>query len=197
MNIKEKKQRLKEILSGSETLQKALVMNNFEEVYNRLPQYLIPVFTDVCLDARINSLNFMKEVPNFFMRGLEGVINVEIPQGITRINPFSFSDMDQLQSVTIPSSVKTINYSAFEDDYKLYNVDLSEGLEEIGSNAFAHCTTLESITLPSTLKKVYPDAFAESGLKEIKYLGNQEQFDKIKGDLLAFLPNVKVEILGE
>lgn len=197
MNIKEKKQRIKEILSGSETLQKALVMNNFEEVYKWLPQYLIPAFTDICLDARINPLNFMKEVPNFFMRGLESVIHVEIPQGITRINPFSFSDMDQLQSVTIPSSVKTINYSAFEEDYKLYNVDLSEGLEEIRSNAFAHCTTLENITLPSTLKKVYANAFAESGLKEIKYLGNQEQFDKIKDELLAYLPNVKVEILGE
>ena len=47
MNIKEKKQRLKEILSGSETLQKSLAMNNFEEVYYQLPQYLIPVFTDV------------------------------------------------------------------------------------------------------------------------------------------------------
>ena len=87
MNTKEKKQRLKEILSSSETLQKSLAMNNFEEVYYQLPQYLIPVFTDVCLDARINTLNFMKEVPDFFMRGLESVINVEIPQGITRINP--------------------------------------------------------------------------------------------------------------
>ena len=64
-----------------------------------------------------------------------------------------------LQSITVPSSVRSIGKSAFSRCAQLSSVRLAEGLETLEMWAFQDCRALTSITLPASLRTVHPRAF--------------------------------------
>ena len=60
-----------------------------------------------------------------------------------------------------PSTLKIINWGAFERNENLRSVVLNEGLETINQNAFMACTALESFSgLPSTLTSMSGGSFS-------------------------------------
>lgn len=71
------------------------------------------------------------------------------------------SDPKQVESILIPSSVKTVSTRVCMMLINLKTVTLSEGLENIEEMAFWHCTSLTGLTLPSTLKSIGSEAFAD------------------------------------
>lgn len=82
-----------------------------------------------------------------------------IGEGVKYIGQWNFSEWDQLEEVTIPSSVEEIAHAAFWKCKNLKRVNLSEGLIEIGSDAFGACELLENITLPKSLQEIGEYAF--------------------------------------
>ena len=82
-----------------------------------------------------------------------------IPNTVTRIGYFAFANNKNLESITIPGTVKDIadqypfGYS-FAGSEKLANIVISEGVEAIGTHAFADCPSLISITIPESLKVI-------------------------------------------
>lgn len=76
------------------------------------------------------------------------------------IGQWNFSEWDQLEEVTIPSSVEEIGHAAFYKCRNLKMVCFSEGLKEIGSDAFGGCKSLEYIDIPKSLREVGEYAFA-------------------------------------
>ncbi len=105
-----------------------------------------------------------------------------IEEGITSIGNYSFYfcnsningtthyNLSQLESITIPASVKEIGGGAFQRA-AINEVIFAEGskLEIIGANAFSDCTNLGSIDLTNTtIKTIKYSAFSEcSALAEI------------------------------
>ena len=67
--------------------------------------------------------------------------------------------MPILGQVDIPSSITSIESSAFNDCSLLTTVTLNEGLTTLGTSAFAD-TAITSITIPSTLDFIGNQAFA-------------------------------------
>lgn len=65
-----------------------------------------------------------------------------------------------LESVVIPSTLKTIYDSAFADCTALADVTLSEGLTSINKYAFQNCTALEKITIPASVTTLAGGAFS-------------------------------------
>lgn len=63
-------------------------------------------------------------------------------------------------SITMPDSVISIGYSAFEECDKLKSITLSNSLQTIGRNVFKDCKTLEVIQLPDSLTQIGPGAFS-------------------------------------
>ena len=63
-----------------------------------------------------------------------------------------------LESVTLPSTLKRIEYRAFAQCRNLRKVQLPEGLEFIGKGCFANCG-LEEVVLPSSVRTVGTAAF--------------------------------------
>jgi hypothetical protein len=55
---------------------------------------------------------------------------------------------------TIPSSVTTVGYGAFEDCAKLTGVTIPDSVTSIGELAFTYCTGLTSITIPGSVKTI-------------------------------------------
>ena len=61
---------------------------------------------------------------------------------------------NNIKSVTIPGSVKSINFLAFSNLPNLTTINICEGVESIGIGAFYGCTGLKTVEVPSTVSSV-------------------------------------------
>ena len=86
-----------------------------------------------------------------------------ISEGITDVldNGFdgTFYSCENLESVSLPSTLKTIGKSAFSGCIKLSEINLPEGLVSIGDYAFSSCIRLKNINLPESLTSIGRSAF--------------------------------------
>ena len=78
---------------------------------------------------------------------------------VVSIGNEAFRD-DDLESVTIPDSVKEIRNEAFYNCKNLKTVILGKGVERIGYEAFYN-SGLESITIPDSVKTIGNEAFKD------------------------------------
>ncbi len=78
---------------------------------------------------------------------------------VVRIDERAFADCQNITSVTIPDSVKSIGYEAFSQCINLKSVTLSEKLTTIEDKAFSECTSLKDITLPDGVTSIGNSAF--------------------------------------
>ena len=60
---------------------------------------------------------------------------------------------------TVPSTVTTIDNSAFYGCFRLTSISIPETVEEIGTNAFRACTSLSSINIPSNITEIKNGTF--------------------------------------
>ena len=80
--------------------------------------------------------------------------------------PFSFSECEHLNKVTLPNRLKTVQ--RFDGCTNLQEVILGDAVEEIGDTAFKGCNKLEHIELPPTVKRIGVEAFRNcSSLKSL------------------------------
>ena len=86
---------------------------------------------------------------------------------VTAIGESAFEWCENLQTITIPSTVKELKSFSLSRCKKLSNLTLSEGLEIINSYAISNTDELYSITLPRSLKQIGNYAFEYSKLSEI------------------------------
>ena len=87
------------------------------------------------------------------------VTDVSIPNTITAIKPYAFSNYSFLASVIIPSSVKTIYVGAFEYCTGLVSITIPNSVTSIKNSAFSGCTGLTSVTIPNSVTSIEAQAF--------------------------------------
>ncbi len=85
--------------------------------------------------------------------------DVVIPDGVTEIDWFAFSECKSLTSVTIPNSVTAIGNGAFFGCTGLTSVVISNSVTEISLFAFEGCTSLTSVTIPDSVTAICTEAF--------------------------------------
>lgn len=78
---------------------------------------------------------------------------------VTEIAANAFKWCDDMTSVKLPATVKTIGDSAFSYCWRLKKVTLSSGVTTIGDYAFSGDDALTSINIPSTVTKIGENAF--------------------------------------
>lgn len=108
--------------------------------------------------------------------------NVIIPEGIEVINDRAF-DLCDAESVTIPNSVKSIEFFGFGGCTNLKSVKLPEGLKVIEAFAFAFCEELGPVIIPKSVESIGVDAFYRTNkfgniLKEQKCKNDSCGYDK-------------------
>lgn len=133
--------------------------------------------------------------------------NVNIPESIisdgtkyevTSISSHSFENNLSLKSVTIPGSIKTIRYAAFNGCACLETVNLHEGLTDIGVSCFRNCRSLKSIVIPKGVSTIRLYSFTGTGLERIIFLDDTAPslyLDQIFGQndlkkILFYVPDV-------
>ena len=84
----------------------------------------------------------------------ERLKHVIIPHGVTFIGYQAFSYNDELESVELPDTLRTIEYSAFMFSPKLKEIVIPEGVTFLDSDTFLGCESLETVVLPESLEAV-------------------------------------------
>lgn len=91
--------------------------------------------------------------------------NVVIPAGTETIGDYAFhclyprAVMSNLKTVSMPNTVTSIGYGAFNWNTGLSTINLSTALVSIGNFAFFHCHSLQSIVFPSSLRTIGNESF--------------------------------------
>ena len=93
---------------------------------------------------------------------IAGCKNTEIPDNVSTIDGYAFSECNGLTNITIPGSVTSIGVSAFDNCNDLTSVTISEGVTCISMSAFADCNNLTSVTIPDSVTSIEPNAFGKS-----------------------------------
>lgn len=92
---------------------------------------------------------------------------VIIPSGVRKIGAHAFAQIHCIEYVFIPSSVESIEESAFYF-CSVKAITFSEGLKTIGKNAFDLCNDLPCVDLPSTVTSIGEHAFYGSALVHVR-----------------------------
>ena len=131
-----------------EDVQSALIKNNLKQLYKLAENlYLsdpdIGELTNILIQAGIDPLLGMTEIPTCFLYYQEGIKSFSIPMGITRLGRSAFAYTD-LENITIPNSVEVIDDGAF---YK--------------------CENLKTVKLPTSVE-LHRSALSSSGLESVE-----------------------------
>ncbi|MDE7163290.1 MAG: leucine-rich repeat domain-containing protein [Clostridia bacterium] len=111
---------------------------------------------------------------------------------VEEIGHFHF---DNLESVTIPDSVKVIGEQAFSGCSNLKNVTIGSGVTTIGKSAFGGCNSLESITLPDNVTTIEESAFEQC--HNLKNVTLGKGVKTIKGHTFYHSENLKNIVLPD
>ncbi|MBQ9043619.1 MAG: leucine-rich repeat protein [Eggerthellaceae bacterium] len=96
---------------------------------------------------------------------------VTLPDSLVAV-PSSMFHYSNIEQITLPNSVRQINYEAFYGAYKLQRVELNSGLLVIGDRAFAsepnggsyyygHMLPLTNAVIPNSVTDIQHEAFAK------------------------------------
>ena len=132
-----------------EDVQDALARNGMQELYivaknPYLGDLTMGELTSILIQAGIDPLLGMTEIPTCFLFYQSDIKSFSIPTRITKINDGAFAYAG-LESITIPNSVEVISDGAFHMCGNLKTAELPVGVELYGS-AF-NSSGLESIEL--------------------------------------------------
>lgn len=118
-------------------------------------------------------------LPGYVLSGYENanLKTVTIPEGYDRLGDNAFKGQSKVETFKLPSTLKLIGNSAFENCGALTSITLNEGLENIGERAFVG-TNLTKISFPHSLRIINDAAFADLRIEDLKfnaglyYIGN-------------------------
>ncbi|MCL2042773.1 MAG: leucine-rich repeat domain-containing protein [Treponema sp.] len=109
------------------------------------------------------------------------IVSVTIPSSVTSIEEEAFENCASLISVTIPNSITTIGRRAFAAT-GLTSITIPNGVTSIGGGAFFGCASLASITIPNSVTSIGGGAFAGS-VTEIQLASGNPMFSLVDGIL--------------
>ncbi len=120
--------------------------------------------------------------------------SIDIPErvddySVAGIDEYAFSDLDNVEIIDIPNTVRSIGLHSFAGCDNLHSVYMEEGLSSIDEGAFKDCISLNEIEIPESVTDIHEDAFV--GISEINIIAGEHS------DAAAFAkasPNATFEI---
>ena len=101
--------------------------------------------------------------------GLTDLESITIPESVREIGNQAFQDCRGLTSVSLPSSLVFLGDASFRDCRALTSITLPDGLTSIGWRTFYACLNLKEIDIPDSVTNIDDDAFAFSEKLEEVY----------------------------
>ena len=101
----------------------------------------------------------VKMISQWAFRNCKSLLTVSIPTSVTSIDYAAFEGCTSLISVTIPNSVTELSSNIFSGCTALKKASLPNKIDEIPEGIFKGCTSLSSVTIPSSYKIIGNSAF--------------------------------------
>ena len=175
-------------MQGSEHLKKVVIGNNVEKIgiyafeFTKIKSITIPksvkeIDTDAFRDCDSLEAVYIEDIsawcnisfsktksnPLYFAKNLylnnELVTDLVIPDDVTEIKDYSFTNASCIKTLSIPDHISNIGEASFYNCIGLTNVKLPYNLETIGRNAFESCSSLTSVEIPDKVKTIGYAAF--------------------------------------
>jgi len=160
----------------TDLLEGSPVPSGWDSTWNKInSSTTLTVVYDYSLEKYNNLTELEKQNPNLEIEGTtvagccsKPIGDLIIPEGVTGIGNYAFSDCTGLTSITIPNSVTSIGYYAFSGCTGLTSVTTPNSVTIIGSYAFYRCTGLTEITISNSVTSIgYQVFYGCTGLTEI------------------------------
>lgn len=121
---------------------------------------------------------------DYAFRDCEDLASISLPESIKSIGKDAFEGCNSLKSIDIPSSVTEIGDTAFRSCESLQSIHLPDGLLTIGEEAFQSCRSLTQITIPKYVQGIKSNTFSDClSLTHFTLLSSFKTFDfDILGD---------------
>ncbi len=111
--------------------------------------------------------NGVTKINAYTFGGCTNIKKVTWPSSVTSIGDCAFGGTG-LTSITIPDSVTSIGDFAFSTCTKLSNVTISNNITSLSRLVFARCTALDNVIIPNSVTSIESGAFSEcTSLKSI------------------------------
>ena len=118
------------------------------------------------------------------VRGVNG--DVTIPDSVTCIGEWAFSECGGLTNVIISDGVVSIEGAAFQNCHNMTNVAFGSGVRLIKSGAFAGCNGLVSVSIPDRVEQIEPSSFFGcKGILSFKVADSNPSYKSDSGLLLT------------
>ena len=125
--------------------------------------------------------NSVSEIKEWAFSDCSDLTNVTIPNSVSKISYGTFECCENLKSVTIPTSVKSIDGRAFYGCSSLTSITIPNSVSKISYGTFERCENLKSVTIPTSVKSINGRAFYGcSSLSDIYYKGTASQWKAVK-----------------
>ncbi len=137
-----------------------------------LPNNILRIGTN-CFssNAYLESITFssgMTELPNSVCDNCPRLVDVKIPNSITKIGKRAFAETDLLSHIELPATITEIGQEAFRGS-GLVDISLPPLVEEIKPNTFLNCTYLVNVNIPESIKIMGSGAFRDcEGLETVE-----------------------------
>ncbi len=121
--------------------------------------------------------------------------SVLVEEGITHIGNFSFKDLQNTESVTLPSTLLSVGDYAFSGLVKLKEITVPESVVSIGINAFSYCASLKEVFIPDSVLEIGYEAFY--GLASLKEVRLSPKVKTLQPNTFAYAENLEKVYLPE
>lgn len=118
--------------------------------------------------------------------------DVTVPDRITEIAPQAFRET-HVETVSLPSSLVKIGWSAFEGCFLLEEIDVPDGVVSIGSEAFSGCESLERVRLPRGLTLIEDGTFEHCS--SLEYVVVPEGVERIGSSAFSWCDSLESVVL--
>lgn len=136
----------------------------------------------------------------YYIFGLTNFKTATIPETyknekVISLRGNTFSNMQFLESVSLPDSITEIRGQAFKNCYKLSEVNIPKKLEYLGGGAFYNAKSIKRIELPDTLTYLGGESFY--GAKSLEYVRLSNNLSEIRGDSFEYCTSLKSIIIPD
>lgn len=120
------------------------------------------------------------QVSCFVQNRYKDISSVTIPSSVNTLDDSAFANCTELTSVTIPSNVIYLKNGVFKGCTALTSVDIPNSVTDMGTWTFWDCTSLAELTIPNSVTKIGQYTF--NGCTALAHLDIPDSVTEIETD---------------